>query len=531
MGVKSSAAFPIKPLFLSWILVLISLSLILKSGLYSDDVITFQTRKSAGPISFIQVTHNAISEIKDCAQAGRFTPITYLLHCYLFWIVDTILAYKIIILIFNLLAVFSFTQMLRSFGLEEWVPLALVPFCASAQFFVRYHDPFTSLHAMYPLLAVFIFLSISYFVQYLKNGKTSTLVCSVLMTVLATLQSEIGFVLYPALIVLLINDSRPTSFRIKAFLPFIILLGINTGMFVFLRRNSSHMYSGVQTNLDPAKMFEVAYFQLISAVPLTGFAYMSNIGGFFAREFSKTYPFLILSVIIIISIIKSSNPVKYDKLDTLKRRNILGLGVVLLILPACILMMSKKYQGELDYGRGYLPVYIQDFGLVLLLLVFFDFLFKKLKNRKEIVLTIGFSLAFLVGQLTFMRNDYLIDQMNFERSTPSDFLYKSLKNGILNSCEKGSMIVLGSNYFYPTPVYYQTIVDNFYNNHLQVILKEDFDGSLKNRSEPYYLLEHDNSGQFTTLYKVSSNTKMIVRRINYPAGTDFCYFDLISKPL
>ena len=258
MGVKSSAAFPIKPLFLSWILVLISLSLILKSGLYSDDVITFQTRKSAGPISFIQVTHNAISEIKDCAQAGRFTPITYLLHCYLFWIVDTILAYKIIILIFNLLAVFSFTQMLRSFGLEEWVPLALVPFCASAQFFVRYHDPFTSLHAMYPLLAVFIFLSISYFVQYLKNGKTSTLVCSVLMTVLATLQSEIGFVLYPALIVLLINDSRPTSFRIKAFLPFIILLGINTGMFVFLRRNSSHMYSGVQTNsrIPPTLLWE-----------------------------------------------------------------------------------------------------------------------------------------------------------------------------------------------------------------------------------------------------------------------------------
>jgi hypothetical protein len=476
MGVKSSGAFPIKLLFLSWILVLISLSLILKSGLYSDDVITFQTRKSAGPISFIQVTHNAISEIKDCAKAGRFTPITYLLHCYLFWIANTILAYKIVILLFNLLAVFSFTQMLRSFGLSGWIPLALVFFCASAQFFVRYHDPFTSLHAMYPLLAVFIFWAIICFAQYLKKGETTMLACSVLMTVLATLQSEIGFVLYAVLLVLLINDVRPISFKLKAFLPFIILLAINAVMFLFLRRGNSHMYNGVQTNLDPAKMFNVAYFQLISAVPLTGYAYMSNIGRFFAQEFSKTYPFLILSIIIIIGIIKYSDADRYKKLDTLKRRNIVMIGFILLVLPACILMMSKKYQGELDYGRGYLPVYIQDFGFVLLMLAFSDFLFAKFQNRKKTILTIGFSLVFLVGQLTFMRNDYLINQMNFERSTPSDFLYKSLKNGILNSCEKGSVIVFGSNYFYPTPVYYQTIVDNFYNTHLQVVLKEDFDG-------------------------------------------------------
>jgi hypothetical protein len=531
MGVKSSVAFPIKPLFLSWLLVLISLSLILKSGLYSDDVITFQTRKSAGPISFIQVTNNAISEIKDCAQAGRFTPITYLLHCYLFWIVNTILAYKIIILFFNLLAVLSFTQMLRSFELDGWIPLVLILFCASAQFFVRYHDPFTSLHAMYPLLAVFIFSSISYFAQYLKNGKATILAGSVLMTVLATLQSEIGFVLYPVLMVLLSNDDRPISFKSKAFLPFIILLALNATLFLFLRRDSSHMYSGVQTNLDPAKMFDVAYFQLVSAIPMTGYAYMSNIGGFFAREFSKTYPFLILSIIVVISIIKSSNPDQYKKLDTLRRRDILGVGLILLVLPACILMMSKKYQGELDYGRGYLPVYIQDFGFVLLMLAFFDFLFVKFRNRKKTILTLGFSLVFLVGQLTFMRNDYLIGQMNSERSTPSDFLYKSLKNGILNSCEKGSVIVFGSNYFYPTPVYYQTIVDNFYNTHLRVILKEDFNGKNIKNDGAYYLLEHDNTGQFTTLYRLSSNEKKMVRRINYPIGDEFSYFDLISKPL
>jgi len=384
---------------------------------------------------------------------------------------------------------------------------------------------------MYPLLAVFIFSSISCFVCYLKKGNALILACSVLFTASATLQSEIGFILYPVLLVLLLNDTRPITKKALAFFPFMILLALYAGIFLLIRKDMTHTYSGVQTNLDPAKMLEVAFFQLVAAVPMTGYSYMSNIPGFFFLEFSNNYPVLIISIIIIVYIVKSSNVVLYQRLDVQTRRNIFGVGIVLFVLPACILMLSKKYQGELEFGRGYLPVYIQDFGFVLLMLTLFDFLFAKFQNRKRTVLTMGLGMAFLIAQLTFLRNNHLIDQMNFERATPSVFYYKSLKNGILNSCEKGSSIVFGSYYFYHTLEPYQTIVDNFYNTQLQVILKENYKGISKDEKRPYYLLEHDNIGQFTTLYRILPNGKKMIKRINYPAGDEFSYFDLISKPL
>ena len=186
MGIKPSSIF-LKPIFLSWILIFINLSLILKSGLYSDDIMTYQMRSSMGHVSFLHLTDIIHKGITESIQSGRFTPISFILEGLLMWVSGTVLIYKVYLFLINLLAVFTFSRMLRSLDVEGWIPLALLGFSSAAQFYVHYHDPFTALHAMYPLLAILVFSTITFFIQYLKSGKLIMLFMSMLALILAIL--------------------------------------------------------------------------------------------------------------------------------------------------------------------------------------------------------------------------------------------------------------------------------------------------------------------------------------------------------
>src|ERR1700678_1596927 len=118
-----------KPLFFSWILVILSLSLIVKSGLYSDDIRDFQVWKSMGPMSFLQMLHVSYQGIIECMKfVGRFTPVVYLQQGLLFWVSNSILTLKILVFGSNLLAVYTFTRFLKSFGMEGLIPFALLIF-------------------------------------------------------------------------------------------------------------------------------------------------------------------------------------------------------------------------------------------------------------------------------------------------------------------------------------------------------------------------------------------------------------------
>jgi len=530
MGIKPSGSY-FKPIYLAWILVNITLSLILKSGLYSDDIMTYQMRRSMPDLSLQKMAGIARQGMTECIQMGRFIPLAYILEGLLMWLSSTILIYKVLVFGINLLAVFSFTRLLGSFEMDDWIPLALLTFCASAQFYVKYHDPFTSLHAMFPLLGFFVFSSISSFVRYLKTGKPSMLLWSLLALILAILDSEVGFILYPILFVLLVSDDKRLSRKIAIFLPYAIVLICYSITFFWIRQNVHVLYTGVEANMEPSKMLRGFIFQLIAAFPLTGYSYISFIPGVLYGEFLKTYPVVILSIAVFICLLIWATKLPFQRLQVTKQTNIFWTGLILLVLPACIIMVSKKYQGELEFGRGYLPVYIQDFGFVLLVLLLFDFLFSRFQSRKKTIVNIGFSLVFLISLLTFMRNYYLIEQVNTTRSIPSMFYYKSLKNGILKDCEYGSVIVLRTDYFWHAPFYYQEVIDNFYRKGFKVIAESDFKGIRPDEKGHYYMLEHNSDGQYTLLYRILPDETKPVNRINYPTGKDFSYFDLISRPL
>ena len=62
-----------------------------------------------------------------------------------------------------------------------------------------------------------------------------------------------------------------------------------------------------------------------------------------------------------------SGVIRRVRADGLGLRWWAALGLLLAVLPVPILCLCTRYQGAFDYGYGYLPVYIQYFGVALVL--------------------------------------------------------------------------------------------------------------------------------------------------------------------
>ena len=518
-----------RSIFFAWALVIGALSLILRSGLYSDDLPDYQKWQSMAPVSFMQMLHIVYGDIIQTLHSGRFLPVSYLLQGLLFWISDSILIYKISLFCFNILAVYSFSRLLYSLGLRVYVPLSLLVFCSLAQFYADYHDSILAFHAMFPLLATLIFSTVTCFIVYLRDGKMSMLIWSFLSAALAVYDSEIGFVIYPILLILLIGDRRSFSSKCISLFPFVFLLILYIPVFILIRVHAQGMYHGIETGFEMARMSQVVFFQIFATLPLTAFINMSAIPRFILIGIIHLWPMLLFFGLSFYRLIKADTIVTSDTCDRTTKKKVVLMGLVLWIVPAFILMVSKKYQAELNFGRGYLPVYIQNFGLAMIMTILLGELFEKYSNmyiKKAVVV-----LLFLVFIMTFLRNDFINSVINNRRSVPACFYYKSLKNGILKDCEQGAVVVLKTDYFFHCPLFYQQIVNNFYQSGLQIIPDEDFKQYTKDEKRPFYILEHDHIRQCTLLYKVFPDQNKLVKQINYPVGADFSYFDLISRPL
>ena len=520
-----------KPLLCSWVLVILSLSLILKSGLYSDDAFKFPLDKVPGSLTFSQIAAEFYKNILDDIGEGRLTLLDLPLYHIVLHAGSTLLIYKLLLLGANLLAVFLFTRFLKVLNMSDWIPFALLLYCCAIQFYPTYHDSYTALGAKYPLITIFIFSSVILFQKYLDHGKVWTLLGAIFFTLIGILNGEMAFVIYPIMILLLISDRRNLSKKIILFSPHLILLIAYVGALVIVRRSIVNYYPGVVVNLNPQMMLNVFKIQVTAAIPITGYYNMEAIPMFVATQLSKVYPLILLCAGAFAGLLLFDRDSDYKNLSTQRRIIYVLIGFVLFLVPAAMIMTSKKYQEESVYGIGYLQVYIQDFGFVLLLVLLFDFIFSRIKNSARTARSIVFVLFFMISILTLLRNNYMINIANNGRATPVYLYYKSIKNGILNDCENESVIVIRSNYFWGSTWDCQPFIDQYYKKKFYVVSSDDFNITRSEAGKNYYLLEHDPRSQSTLLFRLLPEGKKEVKRINYSVSDEFSYFDLISKPL
>lgn len=519
------------PLFLAWVLVFISLSLILLSGLYSDDFWGFHVRKAQNIVSFSDVVAMTGRDIVTSTESGRFTPLVYFFMELFYWLPATVLIFKIIILCVNLLAVYSFTRLLSGLGIKDWIPVALLSYCSLIQFYINYNDAFTSLHAMYPTLAVFMFWVMIAFISFLKEGRIFALIIAVILTAAVILYSEIGLVIYPVILVLIIADRRSLRHKAAIFSPFAVLMLLYICAVIFVRSHTTAFYSGVKSNWYFPAVSNVFAVQLFATFPFKSIIDADAVSGP-SMTLRVLWPWMLAFSVTFLLFIKSILPTGFILLRPGFRRSLLLLGLILLFLPPSMLMLSKKYQDQLHFGLGYLPVYIQNFGLVLLMLLFIDFVMVRFPNKANLIKAISLCLLLTLSLAAMFNNYAMISRANSEVFIPSTFYIKSLRHGILDLCEDGSVIVM-RNEFTGYGLYdYGNLIKDFGRKGFSLINESEFVGVENYNQRACYLIAHDKVGQFTVVYRIlPGNVKTEIRRINYPKGDAFSFFELISAPL
>jgi hypothetical protein len=162
-------------------------------------------------------------------------------------------------------------------------------------------------------------------------------------------------------------------------------------------------YSGIQSNFELKPILYTYYYQAFASLPLM-YLYKQkyifiNILNEIINHWIYLLTFLVVSYFFIKQIFKSF--VENQKKGFLF---FLVLGLMLWLFPPIIISISAKYQTELRLGRGYLPLYIQNFGLATIIY----YLFNCIKNdmAKKIIIICSFLIIFI----TLCYNFYLIEQ-------------------------------------------------------------------------------------------------------------------------
>ncbi|MDH4248157.1 MAG: LamG domain-containing protein, partial [Deltaproteobacteria bacterium] len=115
-------------------------------------------------------------------------------------------------------------------------------------------------------------------------------------------------------------------------------------------------------------------------------------------------------------------------------RTPLVLGFSLLILPAVIVSLSPKMQSQVSFGVGYLPVYVQYFGLALLLAI----LLTALKKRSLKGVLVG---VLVLAAASHAQNNRKVSEfIKVSYQIPRDLLAAFLRDKEFRNFPEGSII-------------------------------------------------------------------------------------------
>lgn len=409
---------------------------------------------------------------------GRFIPLQFYFFPY-FDLIYNLYLYKITIIALIIIDICLFCYLIYLItGLKSLsvLPILLIP----AFFQMRlYHDPLSGAHFLMPLIFLEIILSIIFLVFHLKTEKMRHLVLSVLLFGISIVTYEI---VYPFVILYLLiiiahsyeNEIRKFKIAILSFIsmPFLTLLIPHMLQIRFGLLKSGYQDPNYRPNIDMFAAFTAFIKQTIAAFPLS--YYILDPNQIFRETTINVSAFIAVSIILI-TLLWFSISKNIPKLITCDQKNIehsinnvklilLSIGISFLLFPSILIALSVKYQNELIFGIGYIPVFFSYFGIVLLIVLFICILYDKNKNHniKHVIKIINIiSLIFLLLTIfTYYNNWITIRESNDEWLYPRNLIEDGINNGLLDIVPKDSIFIIDNVNPWDQPAFYHMMSQN-----------------------------------------------------------------------
>lgn len=464
---------------LLFVIILMLLPL-MNSGFFGDDAANSFIKGD------LQYTHQNLAQgilgsIKSWLYAGRLFPIASIIGYFLFTFASDLIVYKsliIVSLIINILLFGYFIRIITNSTSLSFLSMLIMPIFFQ---FREYHDPIMSFNMLQQSIFLFIILSLISLIFYIKNDRKIYLFLSLSMYLLSILTYEIAlpFFMLHFLIIYIYHPNKNFTFILKNSAPFFLISLVCLLIPIIIQINlsipiisggeyitSSTRYLGNVPNLNIKDFIITFVKQNVAAFPLSYQIpkYLSRpphnlddvMGLFNTMSIIIAAIYFSLSVVILKYVHKEILEKKISGLDVW-RLSIIGLLV--LILPSVLVSLSSRYQKEIYWGVGYLPVYISYFGVAMVTICTILFILIKISTYNKNIILVAFMLIAMIisitGALTYTNNGTVIENLNHNWLYPRLIIEDALNDGLFKFVPDDSILLVdSSNPWWEQPGFY-----------------------------------------------------------------------------
>jgi hypothetical protein len=405
--------------YLGWCIAILAFSIlvslpILQSGFFGDDIwdSTLQGTLSLNHQSFWQIIS---AFTKSWLVEGRFFPLNVFSTTALFYAVSDLSTYQSVRLVFIWLSLLAFAWLVKLISnnlAAGCLLLFLVPMCWSVKVAP---DALTSYAIFMPLLAIFIAVALAAFIKFQQTHQQGWIDLSFFMYLSALLTYELGIITFFLLLLFVKYGPYADKKFLRSLWPFGALTLVYGLMNLRLHLNNANVYSGIKIG-SLTKFFPAFLAQLSAAFPLTSYLFLPSSTKIFSFSSNFThfqFSFLISGLALITCICVYRLILKIGLTRSTIQCFIL-LGMSLMVLPAALIGINGHYQNTVILGKGYIPVYIQYFGLAIIILALLG-LFNKTRLQQTLKRTLQACIAICISVimvLGVLLNFNMINTMN-----------------------------------------------------------------------------------------------------------------------
>lgn len=444
----------------SILLIGLSLAPLLSSGYTNDDSFS-SLLKGTMQESHIGPVDYTVSQIMYWMTSnGRFFLLTSYVDL-IYYVFDNLLIYKLAILTFIVLDLLVFAYFVTMLTGSKSLGIIAILFTPAIFQFRLYHDPIMGYSTILEFIFLLTILSLIFLRKFMISSKPAYLGLSLFTYTVCLLNYEISYVFFLLhFIVVLFNRGsrslRSTLTLASLFfaLP-VVLSAINFLIRVYYRVPLSGGSSAYSLSLDPGMFTVTLIKQCVAALPLSYYfldpnhVFQGAIGQLLS-DFSIELLLLGAGIFGLFALlgINVCKELKGGKTDHLVGEIAL-LGFALLVLPGVIISLSPKYQSEILWGWGYLPVFISYFGFILILVASILLVTRwagKVSGKMAIILLIAILLVTAVCILNYWNNASIVERSNLMWLYPRNVAENAMGTGIMGTVPGGSILLVNSNY-------------------------------------------------------------------------------------
>jgi hypothetical protein len=321
-------------------------------------------------------------------------------------------------------------------------------------------DPVLAFNGLLPLLLVLTALSVLLLYRHGLTGSPWPLAGSLLFYAAAILTYEMTYVFW-ALHAWVLVRTRPGWRRgARTLLPFVglpVLLGLAS---VTLRSVLTANAVRYNPQLHLPGMADTFLKQLLAAWPCSsaGLDPTFPVQGLLAWQTFADHPGL-LAVASLLAWHFAARLIRRAREGGLRLAWWAGLGLLLAVLPVPVLCACEKYQAAFHYGFGYLPVYVEYFGVALLLAAGIGWLGCRLRRCPARLLALPPALCCAACTVVhYAGNEGVVAALREPYLSPRCEIEEVISEGLLAAASPGGVLVAdplpwepptwGGTYFY-----------------------------------------------------------------------------------